>query len=206
MNTEPPFTCWVSARLITEAMMGPTHGVQTSPRLRPTTSPLQKPAKRAAPAAPPAPARATGAPLPEPPLLAIRLVRSSNPFRSRGTSITIPNRAINTTATTRSASAGMPSARTIAARVSVKTVKLTTKPASTPKGRAFPPPMLPESTMGSTGRMHGERIVITPETKANASSTSMSFLPYERTMWLRMPSTPSPPPVQIAFCIPAASI
>ena len=52
MNIDPPSTCWVSARLMTDAMIGPTHGVQIRPRLKPTTSPLQNPARRVAATAP----------------------------------------------------------------------------------------------------------------------------------------------------------
>ena len=57
-------------------------------------------------------------------------------------------------------------------------MKLATKPAITPNGRAFPPATPPESTTGSTGRMHGERIVITPERNANPRRTIMASLPY----------------------------
>ena len=61
-------------------------------------------------------------------------------------------------------------------RNSVKTLKLTTKPAMTPNGRPFPP-TLPESTIGSTGRMHGDRIVTIPERKAKGSRTIMVLHP-----------------------------
>jgi hypothetical protein len=56
----------------------------------------------------------------------------------------------------------------------VKIVKVTTNPVSIPNGRIRPCPTLPESTIGSTGRIHGDRIVITPDTKANASRITMS--------------------------------
>ena len=52
--------------------------------------------------------------------------------------------------------------------------------------------------------MHGERTVMTPERKAKASRTVIGCFSYERTRWLRMPSTP--PPAQTAFCLPFASI
>src|SRR5271157_1530549 len=162
METEPPSTCWVRARLMTDAMIGPTQGVQMSPRLSPTTTPLQNPFRRCAPGV-------------VPDRRAIREVRSSNRFRSHGTSITTPKMMISTTATIRSASTGIPRACTIADRARVQAVKLTTKPARTPKGRALPPPTPPERTIGRTGRMHGERIVMTPERKANARRTIMAF-------------------------------
>jgi hypothetical protein len=53
-------------------------------------------------------------------------------------------------------------------------VKVTTKPVTTPNGRARSPPTLVESTIGSTGRMHGDRIVITPDKKANTSNIAIS--------------------------------
>ena len=39
MNTVPPSMLWVMARLITEAMIGPTRGVHTNPRLKPVSKP-----------------------------------------------------------------------------------------------------------------------------------------------------------------------
>src|SRR5271157_3340077 len=162
METEPPSTCWVRARLMTDAMIGPTQGVQISPRLKPTRTPLQKPFRFCGPGA-------------VPDLRAIREVRSSKRFRNHGTSITTPKMMISTTATIRRASTGMPRACTIAERARVKAVKLTTNPARTPKGRALPPPTPPERTIGRTGRMQGERIVMTPERKANPRRTIMAL-------------------------------
>ena len=164
ISTAPASTRAVRARLITEAMIGPTQGVQTSPRLSPTGTPPQKPRRGAA--GRPAAAR--------PPQPAIRDAASSKRCCSRGTSMISPKRTTNATATARSASAGMASACTIADSASVKAVKLAAKPASTPSGRARPPPTPPERTIGRTGRMQGERMVTIPETKAKASRTAMA--------------------------------
>ena len=112
---------------------------------------------------------------------------------------------MSTTAAMRSASGEMPTACTIAVRARVKTVKLATNPATTPNGRALPPPTLPDSTIGSTGRMQGESIVITPETKAKARSTAMDRSSAAPRLHRRtIPSTP--PPFQIASLVPFASI
>jgi hypothetical protein len=59
-------------------------------------------------------------------------------------------------------------------RARVKTVKLTTKPEMTPKGRALPPLTPPDSRIGRTGRMQGDRIVMTPERKAKATRMIMT--------------------------------
>ena len=190
MDTDPPSTCCVRARLITDAMMGPTQGVQMRPRLRPTTTPLQKPFRFWGPTA-------------DPVRRPIREVSISKRTVSQGTSITTPNRMMSTTATMRSASTGMPSACTIAESASVKAVKLTTNPASTPNGRALPPPTPPDRTIGSTGRMQGERIVITPDRNANARRTSICGA-YIRFTRARIPSTP--PLFQAVSFVPLASI
>ncbi len=168
MNTDPPSTRRVMARLITEAMIGPTQGVQISPRLAPTGRPLHSPASPDRSGTPPACCR------PAAPRRATREASRSNSSCSFGTSMTAPKRPMKATATMRSASGDMPIAWTIAERVRVNTVKLTTNPASTPKGRAFPPPRLPDRTIGRTGRMQGERMVMIPDTKAKASRTAIA--------------------------------
>jgi len=43
ISTAPPSMLREIARLMTEAIMGPTQGVQTSPRLKPATTPPKKP-------------------------------------------------------------------------------------------------------------------------------------------------------------------
>jgi hypothetical protein len=43
MRIALPLTLLVAASVITEAIIGPTHGVQTRPRLTPSKSPLQNP-------------------------------------------------------------------------------------------------------------------------------------------------------------------
>ena len=113
-----------------------------------------------------------------------------------------------TIAAIRRASGEMPSARTRAVSDSVKAVKLATKPASTPSGRALPPPTLPDSTMGRTGRMHGESTVTSPDRKAKARSTAMdrsSRRPAQTfTVFFTMSWTP--PPFQAASLVPLESI
>lgn len=70
-------------------------------------------------------------------------------------------------ATILSESADKPVARTIVERNNVKKVKLPINPVTIPNGFLLPPPIDPERTMGSTGRIHGERIVIIPPINAN---------------------------------------
>src|SRR5262249_40419646 len=66
-------------------------------------------------------------------------------------------------------SCGRPSAERIAEAVSVKSVKLATSPAMIAYGRRLPPAAPPASTIGSTGRTHGETAVITPATNPISS-------------------------------------
>jgi len=49
---------------------------------------------------------------------------------------------------------------------SVKNVKLKINPLMTPSGRFFPPVIDPDKTIGSIGRMQGERIVTMPARNA----------------------------------------
>jgi hypothetical protein len=77
------------------------------------------------------------------------------------------------TATYLRASGGMPRDWTMAVRARVKRVKLATKPVTTPRGLDLPPAAPPERTMGRTGRMQGESIVITPERKAKPRRINM---------------------------------
>ena len=51
------------------------------------------------------------------------------------------------------------------ARNNVKKVKLTINPVTTPKGRFFPLFVEADSTMGSTGRIQGESMVMIPPRK-----------------------------------------
>ena len=70
-------------------------------------------------------------------------------------------------------SSGRPRAERSAAAVSVKTVKLTTSPAMMANGLRGPPVAPPASTIGSTGRTHGETAVTIPATKATPRSSSI---------------------------------
>ena len=70
-------------------------------------------------------------------------------------------------------SAGIPDRRTMLDKKSVKKVKLSTNPVTTPTGLAIPaltPPMPEDRTMGRMGRMHGESIVTTPARNENKIS------------------------------------
>ena len=62
---------------------------------------------------------------------------------------------------------------------SVKKVKLSTNPVTTPTGLAIPtltPPMPEDRTIGRMGRMHGESIVTTPARNENKISKYFKFL------------------------------
>ena len=85
---------------------------------------------------------------------------------SAGISINWTKLAMTKTEIKRSDSAGMPLKRTIEERKSVKKVKLTINPVMTPSGRFFPPVIEPDKTIGSIGRMQGERIVTMPARNA----------------------------------------
>ena len=73
----------------------------------------------------------------------------------------------------RNVSAGMPVHVMIVLRNNVKKVKLKINPVTTPSGFFFPPVRVPDKTIGSIGRIHGERIVIIPAKNAKAMSISM---------------------------------
>ena len=76
------------------------------------------------------------------------------------------------------ASGDIPVILTRVERKRVKKVKLRINPTTIPSGRDLPisfPPMLDESTIGSTGKMQGESIVTIPARNANAVSKSILF-------------------------------
>ena len=73
----------------------------------------------------------------------------------------------NTTAILRKLSAEILVTLTIAERKRVKKVKLSTKPVTIPSGLLFPPVSELERTIGNTGRIQGEKIVMIPLKKAN---------------------------------------
>ncbi len=151
-------TLLVAANVITEAIIGPTHGVQISPRLTPNNNPLQKPFPFGV--------------LPE--TLEASLVNNfSMSTWKLGKSKVAPKRRIITTEIFRKISAEIPVARTIADKNSVKSVKLRTKPVTMPIGLLCPPFIDPDNTTGSIGRMHGESIVTKPAIKEKNTSKIM---------------------------------
>jgi hypothetical protein len=143
----------VTARLITDAIMGPTQGAQMIPRLNPVRSPPVNPEAVVLFSL----------------CLPCLVARVSNIIESFWTSMIRPKRTINTTATILKAEGGIFNNLMRVARVRVKMLKLKIKPRITPAGRLLPP-MLPDKTIGSTGRIQGERIVTTPERKAKNRS------------------------------------
>ena len=76
-------------------------------------------------------------------------------------------------------SAEIPLNLTMVDRKRVKKVKLKINPITTPIGRDLPvftPPILEVRIIGRTGRIQGERIVITPAKNAKAISNIIRFL------------------------------
>ena len=145
----------VMARLMTEAKIGPTQGVQR----RPTEKPINKPPKN-----------------PD------RLFCLGTNFASLLKSCSVINCTLGVKrlrpkiikiiidANLR-VSAGIPLSLTIVERKRVKKVKLAMNPVTTPSGRFFPEESTEEeSIIGSIGRMQGERIVTIPARKAKAKS------------------------------------
>jgi len=150
INTVASESSAVAANVMTAAIIGPTHGVQIRPKLRPTNIPLKKP--------PPLPCCGAS--------LAIGPSILSNSTVIFGNIKDSPRISNTTTATTRSASAETPVALTRAASASVKKVKLSTNPVTMPSGRFLSPGTAPDKMMGNKGKMHGERIVTIPAIKA----------------------------------------
>lgn len=145
------------ARAITEASIGPTHGVQRSPRVIPRRIPDQK--------------------------LGFEETVGENreilenslsvKFWKKGTSKVRPKKEITMTEKMRRESEGIPRTLTILERKRVKKVKLRTKPRTVPSGRArdgFAPGLLTpeERTIGRMGKIQGERMVTSPAIKAKS--------------------------------------
>jgi hypothetical protein len=144
-DTEP-----VNEREITEAKMGPTHGVHTSPRDKPMSTPPQKPSF----------CFVFGA-------NATSLLKNISIYScTLGTTSENPKNPTTKTDKNRNASGEMPVSFTVTERKRVKKVKLNTNPVMTPRGLFFPPPMDPDKTIGSIGNMQGERMVTIPAKKA----------------------------------------
>ncbi|KKS32093.1 MAG: hypothetical protein UU94_C0007G0033 [Candidatus Collierbacteria bacterium GW2011_GWB2_42_12] len=145
------------ARAITDASMGPTHGVQRSPSVIPRTIPDQK----------------LGF---EETVGENREILENNlsvRFWRKGMSRVRPKKEITITEKIRRESDGIPSTLTILERKRVKKVKLRTKPRTVPSGRArdgFVPCLFTpeERTIGRMGKIQGERIVTSPAIKAKS--------------------------------------
>lgn len=153
----------VIASDITDARIGPTQGVQRSPTEKPISSPPLNPVL--------------------PWFLGIKLASLENNRSTKiwncGIRSEIPKPATTITEAKRNVSAGMPLKRTIVERKSVKKVKLSINPDTTPIGRDFPvftPPILEVRTIGRIGRMHGDKTVIIPAKNANAISNIIILL------------------------------
>ncbi len=140
-----PETAPVKANEITDAKIGPTHGVQINPKLIPTTNPPPKPCC---------------SPFGE--NLEKNVNKTSSFLVTAGIKRLSPNPTMTTTEKVRRASADSPVAETIVDKNSVKNVKLAIKPVTIPSGRFVPSPTDPDSTIGKTGRIHGDKIVTTP--------------------------------------------
>lgn len=153
----------VIAKEITDARIGPTHGVHKSPKDNPTTSPDPKPDFKLA----------FGANL-------VSLEKScSMSSWNWGIRREIPKRAIVITERSLNVSAGIPLSRTRLDRKRVKKVKLKTKPMTTPKGLPFPrlvPPRVEDKIIGRSGNIHGESTVTTPAKNANMVSKIIGYL------------------------------
>ena len=149
------------AKVITDARMGPTHGVQSNPSEAPTTAPPAKPVLVAP----------LGANLEK------KLNSFSKSFWKAGISNVSPKVAITITETVRSELAEILVLLTIVDKKRVKKVKLRMKPVTTPHGleRSCRPPILDDKTIGKTGRMQGDRTVMIPAIKANKMSRSIKI-------------------------------
>ena len=146
---------------MTEAKIGPTHGVQSSPNEKPINRPPKKPVWFCDDGANPAK----------------RLNQISIWVWIRGMSKLAPKIANIKMEMKRSEFAGIPLTRTIVDKNKVKKVKLVTNPATTPSGFCFPVPSEDERMIGSKGRMHGESTVTIPAKNAKKMSSS-TISPY----------------------------
>lgn len=159
MSSAEPLNCPVSAREMTDAKMGPTHGVHTSPILKPITIPPQKPSPRACGACEARPKK-----------------RRSDNICIAGEIKAIPKIKIIIMESPRKKSAETPNDFTTAVRKSVKTVNPIINPVIIPQGLFLPPDREPDKTTGNMGNMHGDNIVTTPPRNANSNKIIMGFL------------------------------
>ena len=156
----------VMAREMTEARIGPTQGVQRSPRDRPIKIPPRSPVLFC--------------------LCGIKFASLENNLsRSNwnwGMRSDAPKPAIITIDNPLRRFAEIPLIWTIVERNSVKKVKLRINPITTPNGRdlsVFCPPIVEVRIIGKIGKMHGESMVTIPAKNANPNKSIMSlFLSY----------------------------
>ena len=85
----------------------------------------------------------------------------------------MPNNRIIPTEIWRSNSAGIANALTIVDKNNVKKEKLKTKPKTMPMGFLCPPETEAERTIGRTGKIQGESIVINPAIKEKSIRSTM---------------------------------
>lgn len=104
---------------------------------------------------------------------AIRLIHPSTATDSGGTSRTIPTSTRVTIAMYRFTLSGSPSAEMTYARTTTEIVNVATRPTTIPSGRRRPPDAPPASTIGRTGRTHGETAVAAPATKPKRMRSSI---------------------------------
>ena len=149
-----PLTEFVAARVITDAIIGPTHGVHTNPKLTPRISPPKNPE-----------------PFGRLETLEASFVKSfSIRIWKLGRRRLTPNKRIMITDKFLKTSADIPVNLTIAERKSVNKEKLSTKPVTIPNGLLCPPVKDPDKTTGKIGRIQGERIVTKPARNEKAMS------------------------------------
>lgn len=89
-----------------------------------------------------------------------------------------PNPAIMIIEAILSVSAGICRIFTIADKNSVKNVKLAIKPKTIPNGfdlSDFLPPTVEDKMIGKIGKMHGDKIVITPAINANNIKSNIRY-------------------------------
>lgn len=152
--TADAFTVLVAASVMTDAMIGPTHGVHTSPRLKPKSTPPLNPlfdwddANR----------------------LISLLAILSNACCNFGMTSAAPSASMMMTEVERRMSGDAPVYLTSVARERVKNEKLATNPTTTPYGLYLPPAIPPLRTSGRMGKIHGDRIVTNPPANANKVS------------------------------------
>lgn len=159
INTDCKSTLPVIASEMTEAKIGPTHGVHNNPKEMPTKTPPQKPVlfwffgKR----------------------LLIFENKISIQTEKRGIKSEKPNEINTNIEKFRNELAEIPVNETIEDKNSVKNVKLATNPVTTPSGLFFPDGSTEEDKMtGKIGKMQGESIVTIPARKAKI--ISINFL------------------------------